>query len=351
MKHLLIAFIPAFLLTACFSSSSQKEDFLPDSAGNRGEIVVIMENQLWNGPLGDTIQSFLSQNAKGPYLRPEPMFDYHHSDPKNLTHGNKLGRLLLKVHVDYDSTYGETAVIEKENYFAKDQLFIIIKDSDPNRLKRYVETQFTDVMDRLNEFTTLSLEKYYRAHKNNGIALRSKELFGIDIALPSKSALKVETEDFMWVKYDRSHSIIGNQSTGAKGGVFWIQEGIVFWSEPYSDSAMDPSNIMSNRDTVLKHNVPGKLEGSYMATEYDPAYAPTGEVTTFNGNDCVKIKGLWKHAGNPAAAGGGPFVQYSIHHPKTNQIVTVCGYVYAPKFDKREHIRELEAMLNTIDID
>jgi len=41
---------------------------------------------------------------------------------------------------------------------------------------------------------------------------------------------------------------------------------------------------------------------------------------------------------------GGPFVHYAFVDKTGKQLICVDGYVFAPKFDKREFLRELEAI-------
>ena len=41
---------------------------------------------------------------------------------------------------------------------------------------------------------------------------------------------------------------------------------------------------------------------------------------------------------------GGPFVQYAFVDKTEEKLICVDGYVFAPKFEKREFLRELEAI-------
>ena len=45
---------------------------------------------------------------------------------------------------------------------------------------------------------------------------------------------------------------------------------------------------------------------------------------------------------------GGPFVHYAIVDTNRNEIIHLDGFVYAPKFNKREYLRELEALIRTV---
>jgi len=338
-----------FILISC-GEPLTRQDLLPDATGTHGEIILLIEDDLWTGAVGESVSAQLDQNAKGPYLRPEPMFTVVRKRPAELNHLSQLNRNLLKVMVDFDSTYSETVIIEKRDYFAKNQLFVIIKDSDPDRLYKYIVNDFGNIIDLFNDFELQQLIREYKERPNAAIKEKAQKNFGISISLPKESELKVDSSHFMWVKRDRSKHLLSNESLRSNE-TYWIQQGILFWSEPYSDtSQLTTHGVLQKRDSMLKYHVPGKVKHSYMSTEYDPYYKPESRVFEYNGSYAIEIRGLWVHRGDPAAFGGGPFVQYTIHNKSKGTVVTVCGYIYAPKFDKREYIREIDAMLNTIEL-
>ncbi len=342
--------IIAFLCISCGGEVS-KQDLLPDANGEHGHILVVMQDDLWEGKMQTALVSQLDQTAKGPYLRKEPLFDFFRKQSGDLTHVNKMSRIILKVMVDFDSTYQETAVIEKSDYYAKGQLFLVIKDSDADRLYSFIQNDFDPILDKMNAFEMDQLILEYKNRNNPAIKEQAEKEFGISIDLPRDAKLKQKKDNFIWVKYDRSRDFLGSEANDTKNETYWIQEGILFWSHDVeNDSSFSVPAIMSVRDTTLKYNVPGKVAGSYMATEYDPFYDPDYEMVTFNGKSCIITRGLWKHAGHDGAFGGGPFVQYSMLNAAEDKVITVCGYIYAPKFNKREYIREIEAMLKTIEL-
>jgi hypothetical protein len=351
MRSLLIA-LTTLLLVSCGGNGNSKDDqFLPDANGRHGEILLLLDDNLWNSRVGEILESNLNKHPEGPYLRPEPMFNYFRKKPDDLNHMNKLNRNILKVMVDHDSTYATTAVLERPNYYAKNQLFVIIKDSDVNRLYEFLLNDFDVIADLFNDFELKQYMRYYKEEINDNVNEMAQKRFGISITIPSESTLEKEKDGFAWVKRERSQNLIGNQANKTEGGTFWIQQGILFWSQKYdSTSQFTFDGVLQSRDTVLKYNVPGKVKGSYMATEYDPGYKPEGREFDFKGYPTYEVRGLWKHAGHRGAFGGGPFVQYTIHNKAKKELITVCGYVYAPKFDKREYIREIDAMLQSIEV-
>ena len=349
MKNLYFILISLFLISC--DGDINPRDLLPEANGAHGEILILMDDALWNGPVGETLVSQLTQHCKGPYLRPEPLFSYSWTTPDHLNHTNQLNRNLLKLMVDYDSSYAATKVIEKRDYYAKGQLFLVIKDSDIDRLYEFVINDFNQIADRFNDFELHSYMEMYEDEPNKGVNELAEKKFGLHISIPKDSEVYDDRDGFLWVKRDRSKNLIGSEAKGTRTETYWIQQGILFWSEPYTgEEQLTIENVLQKRDTVLKYNVAGKIEGSYMATEYDPYYKPEGRKFSFKGSEAVEIRGLWKHAGHPAAFGGGPFVQYTIHNKAKNLVVTVCGFIYGPQFDKREYIREIDAMLNTIEV-
>ena len=351
MTRYLIPALLLLLITACSEEGSQ-DAYLPDATGQHGEILLIMDDVLWGGTVGQSVQERFTQVLKGPYLRPEPTFSFYRKTPEDVNHMDQMNRNILKFMIDSDSTYAETAIIEKENYYAKNQLFLIVKDSDPNRLAAFAQNDLDGIVETYNDFELQQLIRFYEGDPNKRVKEMAEKKFGFSISVPERSVLKSEKENFALVKHDRSKNVLANDATKAQGGTFWIQQGFLFWSTPYiPDSAqMTVENVLKDRDSTLKYNVPGKTKGTYMGTEYTEHYEPKGRVFDYHGYTAVEIQGLWIYEGDTFVGGGGPFVQYSILNEAENKIVTVCGYIYAPYFDKREYIRELHAVLNTIEI-
>lgn len=351
MKRIL-PFLAFFALYSCLEGEVAHDTYLPEANGQHGEILVLMEDHLWNGDLGQNVRDQLSIRAEGRYLRPESMFSYFHRTPDGLNHLSQLNRNILKFMIDTDSTYQETAVMEKSNFYAKNQLFVIVKDSDPNRLMDFARHKMKIIVDRFNQFELATLMAQYQREPQRGIQEIVSNKIGITISVPHDFHIKSNTADFLLIKRDRSKNVMPNDANRAEGGTFWIQQGFMFWTEPYiADSTqMTVKNRLISRDTTLKHNVPGTVSGTYMGTEYSEYYDPIGREFNYNGHKAVEIRGLWIYDGDTFVGGGGPFVQYSILNEAKNEIITVSGYVYGPSYDKREYIRELDAVLNTIQI-
>lgn len=350
MKVFSLLLLSVFFITACDDSDIPADAYLPNANGQHGEILILMDDGLWNGAIGEAVQANLSRRAEGVYLRPETMFSFFRKHPRDLNHMNQLNRNLLKFMVVTDTVYEETVVLKKRNYYAKGQLFVIVKDSDPNRLLEYAQNGMDEIVDEFNDFEMEQLISFYEKDPNERVNEIAENKFGISISLPKKAELKSEKENFLFIKRDRSKNLMGSESTRAEGGTFWIQQGFMIWSTPYfpDSTQMTVQGVQMDRDSTLKYNVPGKTPGTYMGTEKTEYYDPKGRVFNYQGHEAVELRGLWIYEGDTFVGGGGPFVQYSILNEAKNEIITVSGYVYGPKYEKREYIRELDAVLNTI---
>ena len=91
---------------------------------------------------------------------------------------------------------------------------------------------------------------------------------------------------------------------------------------------------------MLQENVPGMFENTYMTTaEY---IAPTMEFIKYRGRDFAQTRGYWEVYNDYM---GGPFVSHSFYSPDGSEIIVAEAFVYAPRYDKRQYLRQVESLL------
>jgi hypothetical protein len=61
--------------------------------------------------------------------------------------------------------------------------------------------------------------------------------------------------------------------------------------------------------------------------------------------DYIEMRGLWTLEGGFM---GGPFISYAFIDSATTRAVVVTGFVYAPREEKRELLRQVEALMYTV---
>jgi hypothetical protein len=95
-------------------------------------------------------------------------------------------------------------------------------------------------------------------------------------------------------------------------------------------------------EKVTSAEIKGPDGESYMIIEKQvPA-----SCRSFRRNDIeyIEMRGLWTLEGGFM---GGPFISYAFIDPETSYAVVVTGFVYAPRDEKRELLRQVEALMYT----
>jgi hypothetical protein len=108
---------------------------------------------------------------------------------------------------------------------------------------------------------------------------------------------------------------------------------------------LNVANIVEKRNSFTKTYVKGPREGSYMVTS--KMFEPIAYDLKNHNLDVVEVRGLWDLENGFM---GGPFVSHSVYDAKRGRIVTVDGYVYHPNQKKRVKIRQLEAIIYSMEI-
>jgi hypothetical protein len=172
----------------------------------------------------------------------------------------------------------------------------------------------------------MNYEKYYE----RGIFNVVNENFNLTMKVAPGFQIAEQKKDFIWLRYETPE----------------ISQGVILYSFPYvSDSAFTLNYQLSVRDSLLKAHVPGPVEGSYMATEkrIDQVY----NYLEHNGNYASEMRGLWRLMNDFM---GGPYVSLAVLDAAEQRVVVAFGYVYAPSKDKRNLLRQVEAMIYSLQL-
>jgi hypothetical protein len=324
------------LLASCEDSPKpNRRDLLPGFVGKAGEVTVIMDDQFWNGRAGEVVKEFLATPVPG-LPQYEPMFDfqrYSHADFDNLV---KPSRNILFVDIRDNINYKDSKVQVIREQFAKDQIVVSCTAmSEDEFIEEFRKTAHT-IAEKINEAERNRLIQYNLTFGNKDIGAYLTNSRGYSIDFYEQCSVTEEHKEFIWV-----HKITARPKDQQMHDV---QQGILIYEYPYTDdSTFTKRFLLEKRDSILKKWLPGPESGSYMATEtrFDE---PQFKEFYHNEKYAVEIRGLWKMEN---AIMGGPFVSLTTYDEARGLIVTVEGFVFAPKFDKREYMREIEAVLRS----
>ena len=329
LKLVSLACLGVFLLTlsSCTCSNNQgKKKYLSAVSGKTGEVVVVANKSLWNSEIGEALREALADDY--PYLpQPEPSFNLVSITPDMLSNAFQIHRNLVVVEVG--NNYNEAKIVAQRDFWAAPQIIIKITGPDSESVAALIKEQHTRIWTLLDQAEVDRQSSNARKYADRKFKAEIEQVFGISLSIPEgyhKNNPTGSPKNFMWFGYDTNFASMG----------------IFIYSYPYTDvTQFSQKSLNSKRQELLKEHVPSSREGSYMITS--PYIEPEYTAFTYKGTFLGCLRGLWDiHNGYM----GGPFVSYSM--VVDGKIVTVEGYVYAPKTEKRNYVRQIIGSLLTM---
>jgi len=155
-----------------------------------------------------------------------------------------------------------------------------------------------------------------------------EKMLGGKIHCPFGYDVKKVTDDFIWIADEKQYSI----------------QGIFVYKYPVdikdSSTVFTRENIIAKRNEFLKANVPGMFDNTYMITS--EFVTPGVKFIKYRDRNFAETRGLWEVYNDFM---GGPFVSHSFYSKDGKEIIVLEAWVYAPKYDKRQYLRQVESLL------
>lgn len=300
---------------------------LPNVSGKAGEIIVAMDKNDWDGNLGSTTRTILA--ADYPFLpQQEPLFSLSNVPVTGFADLFKVHRNLLFFNI---SESDQSGVVYKNDVWAHPQCVIQVtaptSDSAAVILKENSE-RIINSFEQAERDRIIANSIRYEEHS---IPPAVKEMTGGSPHFPSGFKLRKKTSDFLWISDDKQY----------------VTQGVFIYRYPAAENDnFSMENIIAHRDAALRENVPGMFENTYMITS--DAVTPAVNYIRFRGRQFAETRGLWEVYNDFM---GGPFVSHSFYSKDGQYIIVLDGFVYAPKYDKRQYLRQVEAIMYSFEWD
>lgn len=319
----LATMLVATVLTSC-NSNKVREKMLPEVSGAAGEVVLVIEDEVWKSSV-DTILNIICEDVPG-LPQSEPMFDLVHIPNSAFSEIFQRHRNIVICKIMADSTPGITVA---HDIWAKPQTVVKITAPSAKEFDNIICQNGDKLTGILLKAEQDRIIKNYSTFPDREVQARLEKSCGINLIIPKGYTYDMDTNNFVWISHETPE----------------ISQGIFVYYYDYTDTlAFTRDRLIATRNQMTKNYVGGPRDGSYMTTVmYD-------DVTTFrsyslHGKYTAELRGLWETRGDFM---GGPFVSISQYDEKRNRIVTVDGYVYAGKKDKRNYMRQVEAIMSTM---
>ena len=300
-------------------------------------MVVVLPQKYWDGAIVDAIRSITDR----PYeLLPqaESAVDVALLDPSEFDRFWKPHRNVLVVDLADRVDTQEPSLKVYRNKYASDQIYAEAKGKTADEVAEVIRNQGEQLVRAIQTAELKRVADLVRSNINEALRAEVAENWKLHIDFPRDARKVTENENFLWVQREITRMKGGNNHD--------IKQGFFVYTYPYeSDSVFSFQWQIQKRNDMLYRYVHGQPEGSFMTTEME--LIPSYEEVNFDGRFTSEIRGLWKMEKDFM---GGPFVMMTFFDEANQRIVTLEGYAYAPYFNKREYIREAEAILKTVKI-
>ena len=225
----------------------------------------------------------------------------------------------------------KTAFNIEEDVWAKDQFMIQITAASDTDAARVLKKNKQTIRDYFNEKEIARLKKQYAKKPQKKLMELVKDSAGVELLIPPGFVKMAETKNGLWLKKEKQI------------GEHLILQGLSVYTQSYNqDSVFSNSEMINSRNLFTSKSIQGSRDSSYMVV-FDE-YTPNTKEINLNGLYAVEYRGLWKMKNDFM---GGPYLHYTFVDEDKEQVVHLDGFVYAPNFNKREYLRELEAILKT----
>lgn len=313
-----------FLLVSVLVSCQKKTDTLnQENASDINTISVIIDDQLWNSEVGDSIRNKFASPVLG-LPQEEPLFTIKQF-PLKLFEGFSTGSRNMIIVKKNDKNLFQI----KANEFAETQNSFHISGKSTNEILFLLEKHTAEIIKRMRETEIKANQLILSDSLQNTDKIKKK--FNVDLSIPIEYDYVRRRKNFIWLKKEITS---GNTS-------------ILIYQIPYK-SIRDKNavnDIVKVRDSIGKLYIHAKNNNAKMMTE--EAYFPYFSKIKWNEYDVYETKGTWEMNNDFMS---GPFVNYAIKDKANNRILVLEGFCYAPSKEKRDLMFELESIIKTIRI-
>lgn len=323
---ILIFIAGAALLVSC---SGERSPVLSNVTGRAGEVVVVINNPVWESDGGRALgEVLISEYPALPQM--ERMFDVVRINHNAFSNIFKTHRNIVVVNVS--ENYQDTRMYVRTNVWSRPQILLEINSPSTESLHSFVNSNRERILGELEDAEKNRIKQYNKQYEKHSLREELNKSFDLSLTFPPGYVMAVDTTDFAWVVF--------NPPTQER-----IQ-GVFVYQYDYRDpDTFTPEFLVNKRNQFLRKYVAGPSQNSYMTTEME--LFPLFDEYMQEGQYYARLRGLWKVQNDFM---GGPFVSHTTLDEERNRVVTVEGFVFEPNEKKRNLMRQVEAIVSSLEI-
>lgn len=332
----IVVFVAVFVAMVGCKAFTKLSSTSENTTGTPYEMILICGQNEWQSELGDTLRSVFKQPVKE-IVQYEPMYDVVRIMPNNFKSLTKRHRNIVSVIVDESITEPEINV--EYDVTAKPQIFVTIKGHDNASAAKYVSENRENlhyVLEKAERDRTIN---YARRYYSKPMYELIKQNFGVDMYIPDNFKIRTTSDDMVWISQEFPTA----------------SQGFFIYKYPYEGKESLTAQALVKARNRFAQRIPGPVDGSYMVTvdkiadesgeEYVP-FQPEYRPIRIGERPWIEMVGLWDVENYFM---GGPYVSYTTVNQATKEVVTIDCYIYSPKEEKRNMLRELQHFVYLVD--
>ena len=313
-----------FLIITTFCNCKNEDNSAKESSGKTNTVSIIIDDELWNGEIGDSIRNKFAAPVFG-LPQEEPLFT--------------INQFPVKLLEGFMTNSRNIIVIKKE---AKSQFEIIENEyAKPQNVAHISGKSVLEILDTLQNNSNKIIEKIKKTEIDNCQFINKKSLlnakkinskFNIDVSIPASFKYVMRRNKFIWIKKEISSGSLS----------------LIAYQPPIRNiksNKKTTAQIIKTRDSIGNLYIHGSARQTQMQT--DNSFLPYMSNTEIDSKPAFETKGLWQMNNDFMA---GPFINYSIIDKKNNRMLVFEGFCYAPSKEKRDFMFELEAIIKSVKI-
>lgn len=284
--------------------------------------------------------------------QPEQLFVLIREDIENLTRYRRTKNLLIMAPLDGEgqtAQYMNAALSErvKELVMAEEEFLINRYHSNARgQLTMYLtgptlDHIYNNIMDNADRI-------FYHFHN---FALQ-REMEGVTRERRYAKAELSEKflEDYQWAMFIQHDYYLAINNP--EKNFVWLRRAtppdmerwiFIHWIEDAEEHQITPQFIRETRDQLTQQFYRTVDDKAYVRIA--PEYHELQEVN-FKDRYGIKTRGLWRFSD---FSGGGPFINYTFYDDETERIYMLDGSIFAPRYEKKKLILQVQALLNTFE--
>ena len=319
-----------FLLVVSCNTANQQGGvggrIMPNITGGTGEVLVVMDQDNWDNAAGELLKDILKEEYEG-LPQSEPLFDVIQVTAAAFEGVYKYHRSIVLTIVESGL---EPNIRYRENVWAKPQIMVQIEAPTSAALRELISNNEKQIQSFLIQYDRNRLMNVYKESKDPAIQKEIAEHHQVRLAIPRGYNMDFSTDEFTSVSIESPD----------------LSQVVLVYEYPAAGPEdLNTANIIEKRNIFTKKYTKGPTEDSYMIIS--KMFKPIVYDLKINDMDVVELRGLWELENGFM---GGPFISHSVYDAKRGRIVTVDGYVYHPNQKKRVMMRQLEAIVYSMEI-